>query len=62
MEDGQIEVDTIEPVTLDDITDELARGCGFETAGDLLKVAKHGNGENIYLIRFHYIPHARSKR
>jgi hypothetical protein len=25
-------------------------------------VAKHGNGENVYLIRFHYIPHARSKR
>jgi hypothetical protein len=27
---------------------------------DLLKVAKHGRGENIYLIRFHYVrPRAR---
>jgi len=23
---------------------------------DLLKVAKHGSGEWIYLVRFHYIP------
>jgi len=23
---------------------------------DLLKVAKHGAGENVYLIQFHYIP------
>ena len=23
---------------------------------DLLKVAKHGKGENVYLVRFHYVP------
>jgi hypothetical protein len=23
---------------------------------DLLKVAKHGEGENVYLVRFHYVP------
>jgi hypothetical protein len=23
---------------------------------DLLKVAQHGKGTNIYLIRFHYLP------
>jgi hypothetical protein len=28
---------------------------------DLQKVAKHGQGNNIYLIRFHYIP-PRGKR
>jgi hypothetical protein len=29
---------------------------------DLLKVAKHGKGENIYLVRFHYVrPRARRK-
>jgi len=22
----------------------------------LLKVAKHGRGENVYLVRFHYLP------
>ena len=29
---------------------------GFLGVLDLLKVAKHGKGENIYLIRFHYLP------
>jgi hypothetical protein len=33
----------------------LARESGFLGVVDLLKVAKHGPGENIYLVRFHYI-------
>ena len=49
-----IEVDSIEPIGLPDITPELARESGFLGVLDLLKVAKHGRGENIYLIRFHY--------
>jgi len=39
-----------------DITGALARESGFLGVVDLLKVAKHGAGENIYLIRFHYVP------
>jgi hypothetical protein len=23
---------------------------------DLLRVARHGSGDNVYLIRFHYLP------
>jgi len=53
---GEIEVDSIEPIGLPDITPSLARESGFLGVLDLLKVAKHGPGENIYLIRFHYIP------
>jgi hypothetical protein len=56
MEEGVIEVDSIAPIAFDDITPDLARACGFESARDLLKVAKHGSGENVYLVRFHYIP------
>jgi hypothetical protein len=56
MEGGQIEVDSITPIGLPDITPELARGSGFLGLVDLLKVAKHGKGDRIYLIRFHYIP------
>lgn len=56
MEDGEIEIDSIEPITLDDITSDLARACGFEDVADLLKVARHGAGENVYLVRFHFIP------
>jgi hypothetical protein len=56
MEEGEIEIDSIEMVGFADITPELARASGFLGVLDLLKVAKHGKGENIYLIRFHYIP------
>jgi hypothetical protein len=61
MEDGHIEVDSIEPIGLPDITPELARASGFLGILDLLKTAKHGKGENIYLIRFHFIPPKRSR-
>lgn len=56
MEGGEIEVTSIEPITLQHITHELAVEQGFEGVVDLLKIAKHGPGRNVYLIRFHYIP------
>jgi hypothetical protein len=56
MEEGEIEVDSIEQIGFPDITPELARQSGFLGVLDLLKVAKHGSGDNIYLVRFHYIP------
>jgi hypothetical protein len=56
MGEGEIEVESITPIGFPDITAELARESGFLGVLDLLKVAKHGKGDNIYLIRFHYIP------
>jgi hypothetical protein len=61
MEEGEIEVDSIEPIGFPDITPELARESGFLGVLDLLKVAKHGRGDSIYLIRFHYVPPTRVK-
>ena len=61
MDAGEIEVDSITPIGFPDITPELARESGFLGLIDLLKVAKHGKGENIYLIRFHSVP-PRTKR
>ena len=55
MEEGEIEVDSIQPIGLPDITPQLARESGFLGVVDLLKVANHGKGRNIYLIRFHYV-------
>src|SRR5579872_5105403 len=55
MEAGQIEIDSITPIGFPDITPQLARESGFLGVVDLLKVAKHGKGENIYLVCFHYI-------
>jgi hypothetical protein len=62
MEDGHIEIDSITPIGFPDITPELARASGFLGVIDLLKVAKHGEGENIYLVRFHYIPPRKVRR
>jgi len=62
MGEGQIEVDAIEQITLRDITQELAIESGFLSVTDLLKVAKHGPGDNVYLISFHYIPPYRAGR
>src|SRR5207245_5638079 len=55
MEEGQIVVDSIMPIGIADITHDLARESGFGSAEDLLQTAKHGSGDNIYLIRFHYL-------
>jgi hypothetical protein len=54
--EGSIEVDSIEPIGLPDITPSLARESGFLGVLDMLKVAKHGRSEKIYLVRFHYVP------
>lgn len=56
MEEGEVEVDSVLPIDFGDITPELARASGFKGVVDLLKVAKHGKGENVYLVRFHYVP------
>ena len=62
MEEGEIEVDSIEPIGLPDITPQLARESGFLGVIDLLKVAKHGRGTNIYLVRFHYVRPRRKRQ
>jgi hypothetical protein len=56
MDEGQIVVDSVEPMGLADITHDLARESGFGGVDDLLQTAKHGRGDNVYLIRFHYLP------
>jgi hypothetical protein len=61
MGEGEIEIESITLIGFPDITPELARESGFLGVLDLLKVAKHGNGDKVYLIRFHYMP-PRAKR
>ena len=51
---GFIEVTSMREITLEHITPELARRSGFQGVVDLLKVAKHGPGERVYLIEFEY--------
>jgi hypothetical protein len=61
VEEGEIEIDSITPIGLPDITPELARESGFLGVVDPLKVAKHGKGDRIYLVRFRYIPPRRTR-
>jgi hypothetical protein len=56
MDDGHIVVDSIEPMRKADLTDDLARESGFESVEDLLGIAQHGSGNQMYLVRFHYLP------
>ena len=51
---GTVEVTAMRRIELADITPKLARASGFAGVVDLLKIAKHGSGENVYLIEFAY--------
>jgi len=52
---GFVEVRSVRQIGLADITPELARRSGFTGLVDLLKVAKHGAGGNVYLVEFEYV-------
>jgi hypothetical protein len=51
---GAVHVTAMRQIGMADITPELARRSGFLGVVDLLKMAKHGPGENVYLIEFEY--------
>lgn len=51
---GAIHVTAVREIGLDDITPALARRSGFQSVVDLLKTAKHGSGQNVYLVEFEY--------
>ena len=55
MDDGHIVVDSIAPITMKDVTYDLARESGFESVDDMMQIARHGRGSKMYLIRFHYL-------
>ena len=51
---GAIVITAIREIAMQDITPDLARRSGFLGVVDLLKVAKHGPGERVYLVEFEY--------
>jgi hypothetical protein len=53
---GAVEVTALQQIEFADITPALARRSGFAGVVDLLKVAKHGPGEKVYLVEFEYRP------
>ncbi len=51
---GHIVVSSIREIALGDVTPDLARRSGFAGLVDLLKVARHGPGERVFLVEFDY--------
>lgn len=56
LDEGCVVVDKLMQIAFEDITTALARSTGFMGVADLLKTAKHGRGENVYLVEFHFEP------
>jgi hypothetical protein len=54
---GSVEVTALREIALSDVTPALARRSGFAGLVDLLKVAKHGAGERVFLVDFQYRGH-----
>ena len=54
LDSGAVVIDRLREIDFDDITPSLARESGFSGVADLLKVARHGRGHNVYLVEFHY--------
>jgi hypothetical protein len=52
--DGAVEVTGLREIGWEDITPALARRSGFAGVVDLLKIAKHGAGERVFLVDFEY--------
>ncbi|HEY2710382.1 MAG TPA: hypothetical protein VGI95_20260 [Caulobacteraceae bacterium] len=55
---GEIEVTRIRQIEISDITPALAHRSGFDGLVDMLKVARHGASDNVYLVEFEYRPGA----
>jgi len=55
LDEGWIEVQSATEMALEDITSNMARESGFQGLADLLKTAKHGRGERVFLVSFIYL-------
>ena len=51
---GEIRVTSLREIEWEKITPELARRSGFDNVEDLLAVARHGRGDNVYLVEFEF--------
>ncbi len=51
---GEIVVESLLEISLEDVTPDLARRSGFKGVVDLLKIAKHGRGQRVFLVEFRY--------
>ena len=57
---GAVRVASVREIGFRGVTPELARQSGFDGVVELLRVAKHGSGESVYLVEFAYEPPGRT--
>lgn len=53
--DGFIEVTRLQEVDLDDVTEAMALEGGFENREALMKTARHGRGERVFIVDFVWV-------
>lgn len=53
--DGFIEVTRLQEVDPDDVTEAMAQEGGFESREALMKTARHGRGERVFIVDFVWI-------
>lgn len=53
--DGHIEVTRLQEVDLDDVTEAMALEGGFESLDALMKTARHGRGERVFIVDFVFV-------
>lgn len=53
--DGQVEITRLVEVDADDITDAIAREGGFADRDELMKTARHGRGERVFIVEFVFV-------
>ena len=51
---GEVVVDSLREILIEEVTPELARRSGFADVDDLLATAKHGRGERVFVVELHY--------
>ncbi len=54
--DGHIEVTRLQEVDLGDVTEAMALEGGFESLEALMKTARHGRGERVFIVDFVWAP------
>lgn len=53
--DGFIEVTRLQEVDASDITEAMARAGGFESLEALMRTARHGRGERVFIVDFVFL-------
>lgn len=56
--DGVVEVTRLQEVDLGDVTEAMALESGFESLDALMKTARHGRGERVFIVDFVFVPGA----